>query len=278
MLSGCYHAVVVGACAISNGMNTSTFSFSKVGWLAGGIVAISLVLLAGSVYAFHAWGNYHWGRTANPFSLSVGDNVSAVWDVSLAGAAADWSVSDVLDTNVVAGNSTRNCRPTNGRVEVCNAKYGYNGWLGVASIWANGDHIVQGTVKVNDTYFNTAKYNTPAWRNFVMCQEIGHTLGLDHQDEDFGNPNLDTCMDYTSAPDSNQHPNQHDYDELEAIYFHLDSVNTFSNLSLLAGNAGGSEHAEWGKAIRHSTDGRPSLYVRDLSNGQKVFTFVIWAD
>lgn len=246
--------------------------------MVGGIVAISLVLLAGSVYAFHAWGNYHWGRTVSPFNLSVGDNVSAVWDASLSGAATDWSVSTVLNTNVVAGKSSRNCRPTNGRVEVCNNKYGNNGWLGIASIWANGDHIVQGTVKVNDTYFNTAKYNTPAWRNLVICQELGHTLGLGHQDEDFSNPNLNTCMDYTSEPTTNQHPNAHDYNELESIYSHLDIVNTFSNSSLLSGNAGGSEHAEWGRAIKNSDDGRPSLYVRELGNGQRLFTFVIWVD
>ena len=52
--------------------------------------------------------------------------------------------------------------------------------------------------EVNDTYFNTAKYNTPVWRNLVMCQEVGHTLGLDHQDEIFDNVNLGTCMDYTN--------------------------------------------------------------------------------
>ena len=30
-------------------------------------------------------------------------------------------------------------------------------------------------------------------------------------------------MDYTNSPGSNQHPNQHDYDMLDAIYGHLDS-------------------------------------------------------
>jgi predicted Zn-dependent protease len=59
----------------------------------------------------------------------------------------------------------------------------------------SGSHIVQGTTKVNDTYFNTATYNTRAWRQLVMCQEVGHTFGLDHQDETFNNPNLGSCMD-----------------------------------------------------------------------------------
>ena len=59
----------------------------------------------------------------------------------------------------------------------------------------------------------------------MICQEIAHDFGLDHQDENFSNPNLGTCMDYTSDPEgppSNEHPNQHDYDQLESIYSHLD--------------------------------------------------------
>jgi len=84
-------------------------------------------------------------------------------------------------------------------------------------------HIVQGVVKLNDSYFNTAKYNTVGFKNLVMCQEVGHTFGLDHQDETQTNINLGTCMDYTTnpvGPPSNEHPNAHDYEELESIYAH----------------------------------------------------------
>ena len=49
-------------------------------------------------------------------------------------------------------------------------------------VWTSGSHITQGTTKVNGTYFNIGKYNTPAWRILVMCQEVGHTLGLSHLD------------------------------------------------------------------------------------------------
>src|SRR3989344_8585733 len=100
---------------------------------------------------------------------------------------------------------SRVCRATNGRVEVCNSKYGNNGWLGIAQIWVTGgEHITQGVVKLNDTYFNKSPYNTPAWRNLVMCQEVGHTLGLGHVDEIFNNTNLGTCMDYTNDPDGGE--------------------------------------------------------------------------
>ena len=245
-------------------------------------VFLTLGMLAAVAYASHSWGNYHWARTANPFTLKLGDNVSSAWDAYLSTSSTDWSLSTVLNTTVVAGvTNPKNCRPAKGRVEICNSKYGNNGWLGVASIWANGDHIVQGTVKLNDTYFNTSKYNTSAWRNLVMCQEIGHTFGLDHQDEDFDNPSLGSCMDYTSDPVSNQHPNQHDYDQLEAIYAHLDSTTTI-NASISKSPAGldnfnVDDHSEWGRAVRQSKDGHSSLYEHDLGNGQKIFTFVLWA-
>src|SRR4029453_11326975 len=142
-----------------------------------------LVLAVGTsrAYADHSWGGYHWARTANPFTLMLGTNLSGAWAPYLAQAAAAWSASSVLNMTIVAGGTTpRSCRPTSGRVEVCNSTYGTTGWLGVAQIWASGSHIIQGVVKMNDTYFRTPTYNTAAWRTFVLCQEVGHTVGLDH--------------------------------------------------------------------------------------------------
>ena len=93
----------------------------------------------------------------------------------------------MMDTTVVAGGTRpKNCRPTTGRVEVCNAAYGNTGWLGVAQIWiTGGTHITQGTVKNNDYYFgnSTYQYNNTAEMQHVICQEVGHTFGLAHQDE-----------------------------------------------------------------------------------------------
>lgn len=242
-----------------------------------------------SVSADHSWGNYHWARTANPFTLKVGDNVSSAWDAYLNEAIADWSQSSVLDlTKVAGGTRPKNCRPTSGRIEACNANYGNNGWLGLAQIWASGSHITQATTKVNDTYFNTAQYNTPAWRRLVMCQEIAHDFGLDHQDEGFGPPNLGTCMDYTNDPDGggaygpgNEHPNSHDFDQLETIYSHLDGFNSYdASNAMPPGFANADVHAaeNWGEKVHESADGRSALYVRDFGNGFKIFTHVFWAE
>lgn len=260
------------------------------------IVAILSALTFVSVAsANHSWGGYHWARVVNPLSLNLGDNVTTVWDGHLATSSLDWNAtSTILKTSIVAGKvDPRKCRPTLGRVEVCNSRYGNNGWLGIASVWVNGSHITQGTVKMNDTYFNTAKYNTPAWRQLVMCQEVGHTFGLDHQDEIFTNPNLGTCMDYTDDPSGtlksqldNQHPNMHDYEELAIIYTHLDAfTSAISSVFSARGQStkvdddiDTSDSKEWGREIKKSNSGKGSIHERDLDKGKKLFTFVVWAE
>lgn len=249
------------------------------------LLAIALLgTLAGvsTLFASHSWGNYHWARSGNPFTLKTGDNVDANWDPYLDGAITDWNRSVVLQLLKVAGGSNpKNCRPTSGRIEVCNSKYGSNGWLGLAQIWASGNHITQAVSKLNDTYFNTAKYNTPAWRSLVMCQEIAHDFGLDHQDEAFDNPNLGSCMDYTSnplGPPSNEHPNSHDYAQLETIYSHLDSTTTIGQTTNRGAAASQIDRGQFGQLMRSTNGGRTELYVLDLGNSQRVFTHVIWAD
>ena len=252
----------------------------------GGTALIAIGAVVSIAGATHSWGGYHWARTANPFTLKLGDNVSSTWDPILATTAGDWSLSSVLDAVVVPGTNFKNCRPVAGRVEVCAKKYGNNGWLGLASIWISGTHITQGTAKLNDTYFNTSTYNTPAWRNLVMCQEVAHTFGLDHQDEIFNNTNLGTCMDYTNDPDgttygqlSNEHPNAHDYIMLETIYAHLTDTTTTVGQILPSGKPeiDHNDPGSWGKEIRKSKDGRASLFERDFGGGHKVFTFIFWA-
>ena len=264
-------------------------TISRWRWLIilAAVAALPLVLLAS-----HSWGGYHWARTSNPFTLKLGDNVSSTWDPILATTSSDWSRSTVLNTTIVAGSTNpKNCKAVTGRVEVCNSKYGRNGWLGIAQIWISGSHISKGIVKLNDTYFNSSPYNTTAWRNLVSCQEVGHTFGLDHQDENFNNTNLNTCMDYTNNPDSNQHPNQHDYDQLVSIYSHLDSTTTVGQTA--PGGPGNSQGAgqappamdeldlegpgQWGRVVRGSRAQGFTVHELDFGGGHKVITFVTWA-
>ena len=237
--------------------------------IALGAAVLGVTVLAAPAAANHSWGNYHWARTSNPFTVPLGDNVTNTaysnWDGALAAASSDWSQSSVLDAPVVPGQAKgKNCRGVDGTIQVCNASYGFNGWLGLAQIWISGVHIVRGTTKVNDSYFNSPSYSYTNERH-VMCQEIGHGFGLDHQDE--SGADLNTCMDYSNALD-NPSPNAHDYQQLETIYAHLDSSSTVSQFL--------PEDASPIATERLDTI-RTSRIVEHFGNGFARVTFIIWA-
>lgn len=261
---------------------------------------IALLLASTPAGANHSWNGYHWARSANPFTVTVGSNVSAAWLSSVQNAVGSlnnsastggyWSrptystptaiATNPVRTRLVTGSTTpRTCKPKLGTVQTCNANYGFNGWLGVAQIWTSGTHITQAIVKLNDSYFNLSTYNTLDWRATVVCQEIGHTFGLDHQDENQTNTDLQdangtqSCMDYTSWPQGNGQPNFHDYEELAIIYNHLDSSTTLAAASVAAA---GDTPGQWGRAVAFTRDGRGRIFEA-VTAGEKITTFVFWA-
>ncbi len=250
-----------------------------------GLVGFVLAAMVGVSSASHSWGGYHWARTANPFTLKVGNNVSSNWTTQFNTALADWSSSSVMNLTSVGGTAGRNCKMVAGTVQVCNRTYGNNGWLGLASInITGGTHITQGTAKMNDTYFNTSTYNNPNEKLHVMCQEVGHTFGLDHQST--SGASLNTCMDYFSNTGANAnstlstHPNTHDYNELVTIYSHLDNSSTIAAIS--AASAGFSEvdndPNSWGYLVSQNRNGRSSTYARGNSDGTESRTHVYWTE
>lgn len=260
-----------------------------------GVAAVGLLIAAGSADAGHAWANYHWERASNPVTINHGDNVDpAKWGARLDEALADWNQSAVLDIVKVAGGTRpKSCRPTDGMVEVCSASYGPTGWLGIASIWASGDHITQATAQVNDYYHDNAPYNSYSWKQLVLCQEIGHAYGLGHQNEDFNTDETTSCMEYTSLPAGNESPDNHDYQQLADIYAHLDDGGG-------GGGGGGGDcwppgkckngapatppafdmplpsMEQWGKLVHTTPDGGQSVFVQDFGGGNKVITHVTW--
>jgi hypothetical protein len=256
------------------------------------ILLTIFAVVATPAFAGHAWGNYHWSRASNPVQLTVGDNFStSAWDTAYDDAIQDWNQSTVLSLTKVAGNTTpRKCTAATGTIEVCADTYGNNGWLGIAGISVSGDHITKAYAKMNDSYYTPGgSYDTAAWRALVMCQEIGHDFGLGHQDEDFNNNNLNTCMDYTSDPGSNQHPNSHDYNMLKDIYAHLDDgggggggckgKNCLTDLTsdFDLDDAMLDEQALWGELVSRSEDGHQETHVLSLGGDRYRITHVTYA-
>lgn len=258
--------------------------------LIAAFLAATWVAFGSDASAVHSWAKYHWARSTNPLALQLGDNVDnnayASWETYLGQtssdpSANDWSDSAVLDTTVVPGSTTgATCAAQLGTVQVCNANYGANGWLGLAQIWiTRGSHIAQGVAKMNDHYWTPEAayaYANAAHAKHVMCQEVGHAFGLGHTSEDGSSQN--TCMDYykntSDADTTSTTPNAHDYEQLAKIYKHVDRFNTAAS--------GSSDAAVW--VGGHAPDGTPRgaapalgrWYAQDLGNGRLLLTHVYW--
>lgn len=258
--------------------------------LAVGAAAASIGNVA---WANHAWGNYHWARKTPQFTLKLGNNLTTTaWTARLSQASSDWNAGNTpVLTAIVSGSAgSRTCKMVSGTAQVCNATYGNNGWLGLASINIMGDHITQGTAKMNDTYFNTSTYNNVNERQHVMCQEVAHTFGLGHQSEDGSSQN--SCMDYFSNTGVNAgstvstKPNAHDFSMLNTIYAHLDSTTTVAAAPgpVPASAAGGvdkdisDDPHSWGALMKQSANGRSSTYQRHNQDGSITVTHVYWTN
>ena len=241
--------------------------------------------------AAHSWGTYHWARTTPQFTLKVGDNLTVgTWKNLLSQTSIDWNSPEIFGatstpvlTAIVAGGSAKNrCSMVTGTAQVCNGKYGNNGWLGLASInIVNGEHISQGTAKMNDSYFTTAKYNNPNEKLHVMCQEVAHVFGLDHQSVDGSSQN--SCMDYFSNTDTNAtstlstRPNAHDFDQLNLIYSTPDATTTVAPLTTVVSVSETSDNPNsWGQFMRNQSRGQSAYYERSNQDGSITITHVYW--
>ncbi len=229
------------------------------------LAAAVLMLSAPFAHAEHSWASYHWARTTNSFDLILVNSTTDDWDGYVDVAVSDWSQSSKLNFYQDPNGSTatrdrRKCNAADGQVRICNLAYGQTGWLGIAGISVDPQgHIFRGYTKLNDSYFSWDYYNNPGWKQSVTCQELGHDLGLDHQDEDFNNRSLFTCMDYQDPPYA--FPNAHDYEQLSTIYGHTDSYDSYDT-----GAGGGDDGGDGGSGGCNAPPGKGCNKARPQGN------------
>ena len=194
------------------------------------ILALSTGLLAAPANAVTtgSWNGYRWARTGT-LAIKTVNRTSSAWTSFFPNALAGWSQASQLNLIGSRGTVQSTCAATLATIQVCSGRYGTNGWLGYANVWTSGGFIVMATVRLNETYFQQSAYNTSAWRKSVLCQELGHTIGLAHNNTMRGDDNTGSCMDYTNDPDggtaygpSNLAPGSMDFAGLNIIYRSLD--------------------------------------------------------
>ena len=183
------------------------------------IAVLGLLTVATVASADHAWSVYHWpGDNLRP--TVVDKTSSPLYDVPA--GVLEWAD---LGTPIQPEMATVG----KADIKVGESVIRSSSFLGLAGIYLDdAGHITKAEVVLNTRLL--VDYD-PAVADLVLCQEIGHVLGLDHnRDGDSGGLPDDTCMndkvDLFDLVAVQQHisPNGHDTDQLSAIYGHTDPV------------------------------------------------------
>jgi len=166
---------------------------------------------------------YAWKtKNGEGLELHIENALTADWDGVFQIAIEDWQASDVLTLTTSKVDEDPECTPKSNIMRVCNKDYGETGWKGINEILTQGKTIVSSVAKMNEYYvgqnIQPQRTKIEDERRYTMCHEIGHGFGLPHQDEDFLNEDLLSCMDYSMKPANNLIPNDVDFGNLNQLY------------------------------------------------------------
>lgn len=164
----------------------------------------------------HSTGVFDWSSVLNDVESDLDDGFGTAMDVLTLSVGPGSTTGNLCTTNWNANNET----VVLNEIHFCNDDYGDTGWVGLSITWffsATGEIVVAQTL-MNDFYLQdtTSIWNSANAKLLVACQEIGHGLGLDHQN----GPKKQTCMNrmWGVGQLAFTTPNQHDFDQLETIY------------------------------------------------------------
>lgn len=226
----------------------------------------------GSLGEFNEWNNKGKGLT-----LSVQNGCSNDWDQYFTQAISDWSGSDALKLSTTKLNSQDlDCTAKRGKMIVCNNYFGITGWTGLNEVYFEGSKIAASVAKMNESYLNKASTSE---KQYVMCHEIGHGFGLPHRDERINNPDLGTCLDYTTKFDLNKQPDEVDFQHLRDMYGTIPTRRRVLREESAHIETSLPKVSEWryqdGRLLHQSS--HHAVYENDLGDGVRVVTTLLLA-
>ncbi|KAL7431143.1 hypothetical protein ACHAXH_002558 [Discostella pseudostelligera] len=243
----------------------------------------------------------------NGLTLSVLNNLASGsdWDEYFNTAIYDWDngTPDAVTFSLRTMDSyDPDCQAVRRAMKVCNGNYGPTDWRGVNQILLQDNYIVTSLAKMNDYYLEGTDI---AQKQYTMCHELGHGLGLGHVDENFYNSDLGNCMDYTERPQNNMHPDDTNYQALADLYgvvyvstsaemdvpenrllteeefekyasHLLDPIETSSKWKVAEDSNGTKENARRSSRLLLKTE-TTEHHERDLGNGYSIRTSILLA-
>ncbi|KAG7362779.1 hypothetical protein IV203_026139 [Nitzschia inconspicua] len=159
-----------------------------------------------------------WTAGSSGLEIKIINALDETWSEVVGLVIKDWDDGNpdaiTIFVEKVAADSV--CAPMEGVIKICSGDYGDSKWRGQTEFLLDGGgNIAAASVKMNTFYLRSM--NTKA-RQYTLCHEIGHALGLSHLDEDFTNVDLGSCMEYTNDISVNRRPNQSNYEMLLELY------------------------------------------------------------
>lgn len=128
------------------------------------------------VWANNQWFIWHWGKK----TVSVTTAANGNWGTIISSEFTDWEAGTCVEFT------------GGGEITGYANFYGFTGWLGLARLLdydSSTGEIFRADAHMNRSYLDGSSYDETDDRH-VTCQEIGHTLGLDHRK----GPRKQTCM------------------------------------------------------------------------------------
>lgn len=219
----------------------------------------------------------HWLHQSKPFSLQLRNNSSAIWHATLQQQVDSWNLARAASVVAIPG-ADDSCIFTKGVITLCSVSYPNNATLAITQTVYNEQtlHFESSLIALNDALLTRGNYaNSPAWRNSVLCRNLGLALGAQLRFDEAAE--VTSCMNATVQDTSNERnegPDQIDINSLVKLYSHDDAAEFVPNKYEFPNASDFANPTQWGQRTGTYSSGKIETYELYIGEGFKMVTVV----